>query len=218
MDLAFGRHRARDRIRDLAILPALARVQARDDALAIVGFAILTHLPFAFETRDGEAEAHDAAQHDIDVSLGRIGHRPRRGFARLLLVGQFADVAAQPVLVLHHLGTAVGVHDRIIPGRHRLCVQRFRRIPVGRDVALGALKDHQRLVARGEILPVRIGTREMAFDHAVGAVILQHRRQMGAVEPGQEWKIPAPQTAARASARASARHPRRGNDRAGAWW
>jgi hypothetical protein len=74
------------------------------------------------------------------------------------------------------------VDDRIVPGRYDLAVERLRRIPVGRDVALRALKDHQRLVALGQILPMRVGAREMAFDHPVCAFVLEHGRQVGGIK------------------------------------
>jgi hypothetical protein len=74
------------------------------------------------------------------------------------------------------------VDDRIVPCRHDLTVQRLRRIPVGRDVAFRALKDHQRLIALGQLLPMRIGAREMAFDHPVFAFVLEHGRQVGGIK------------------------------------
>src|SRR5258708_20277125 len=61
----------------------------------------------------------------------------------------------------------------------------LRRIPVGRNVTLGSLEDHQRLVALSQILPMRIGTREMAFNHSVWSIVLEHGWQMSGIEPSR---------------------------------
>jgi len=55
------------------------------------------------------------------------------------------------------------------------------RIPIWRNVTLGSLEYHQRLGARGKILPMRIGAREMAFNESVGSFVLEHSRQMTGV-------------------------------------
>ena len=47
----------------------------------------------------------------------------------------------------------------------------------GGDVAVRAGKDYQGFAA-GEMLPVRIGAGEMAFDEAVLAVVFDDQRQM----------------------------------------
>ena len=57
-----GRHLARDGLGDLKIVAARARLQSVDHAEPILRLAVLAHLPFAFEPRDLEAEADDAAQ------------------------------------------------------------------------------------------------------------------------------------------------------------
>jgi hypothetical protein len=67
-------------------------------------------------------------QHHIDVARGRIRDQPRLRFVSLLLSGELAHVAAEPIFVLHHLGTAIGVDDRIIARRHDLAVHRLRGI------------------------------------------------------------------------------------------
>ena len=72
---------AGDIVGNVQIVALAARAKTPYNAGAILHFAVLTHFPFAFETRDGEAEADDAAQHGIDVGLGRVGDRPRLAFA-----------------------------------------------------------------------------------------------------------------------------------------
>ena len=115
---------------------------------------------------------------EFDKARRRIRGRPWSRLVLLLLRSQFGDVAAQPVLVVHHLRATVGMHHREIPGRDHLPALRLGRIPVGGDVAFGALEDHQRLAAVGKVPPVRIGAREMAFDDAEASLILEDRRQM----------------------------------------
>src|SRR5271169_5121397 len=66
----------------------------------------------------------------------------------------------------------------IIPCRHNFPVLSFGRIPIGRDVTLRSLKDHEGLIAVGKILPVWNGTREMAFDHPTRTIGLEHGRYM----------------------------------------
>jgi hypothetical protein len=50
--------------------------------------------PLAFEPAERDAEADDAAQHDLDVALRRVGQLPWPVLVAFLLGGQFADVAA----------------------------------------------------------------------------------------------------------------------------
>jgi hypothetical protein len=53
---------------------------------------------------------------------------------------------------------------RVIPGRHHLSGFCLRGIPVGRDVTLRPLKDHQGFARRTEFRTMRIGAGEVAFD------------------------------------------------------
>jgi hypothetical protein len=75
-------------------------------------------------------------------------------------------------------GRPIGVDRGKVPGRYHLAALRLGRIPIGRDVAFGALEDHQRLAAAGKVAAMRIGAREVAFDDAVASVVLEDRRQM----------------------------------------
>jgi hypothetical protein len=50
--------------------------------------------PLAFEPAERDAEADDAAQHDLDVALRRVGQLPWPVLVAFLLGGQFAGVAA----------------------------------------------------------------------------------------------------------------------------
>ena len=68
------------------------------------------------------------------------------------------------------------MHDRKVPRRHDLPMLSLRGIPVGRNVTLRSLEDHQRFVALGKILPMWIGTCEMAFDDSVWSIVLEDGR------------------------------------------
>jgi hypothetical protein len=57
--------------------------------------------------------------------------------------------------------------DCIVPSRDDFAVLRFGGIPIGSDIALGALENHERLAAGGHVFPMRVGPREMTFDDAV---------------------------------------------------
>src|SRR5262249_19658995 len=61
----------------------------------------------------------------------------------------------------------------------------LRWVPAGRNVTLGPLEDHQRLLALSQILPMRIGTREMAFNHSVWSIVLEYGWQMSGIKPGR---------------------------------
>src|SRR5262245_21154866 len=155
------------------------------NTIAIAHIPILAHLPLALQSRDGKAEPDDASQHNLYVGPGRICCHPWRGFIALLLSGEFAHVTVQPLLLFHDLRTTIGMDDRIIPCRNDLPMLNLRRIPVGRNVTLGPLEDHQRLAALSQILPMRIGTREMAFNHSVWSIVFEQGRQMSGIEPGR---------------------------------
>jgi hypothetical protein len=83
---------------------------------------------------------------------------------------------AQPVFVLHHFWAAVSVYDCIIPSRDDFAVLRFGGIPIGSDVALKALENQERLIAAGDIFPMRIYPREMTLDNSVQSFILEYSR------------------------------------------
>src|SRR5262245_52459609 len=171
-----------DDLRHLQIVAVTSLPETFRDAVTVLRVAILAHLPLALESRDRKTEPDDASQHRIDVARRSIREHPWLSFVPLLLSGQLAHVAVQPVLVFHHFGTAIGMDDRIVPCRHDLPVQSLRRIPIGRDVTLGSLKDHQRLVTLSKFLSVRIGAREMAFNDSVRSIPLEHGWEVIGIE------------------------------------
>jgi len=76
-------------------------------------------------------------------------------------------MAAQPVFVLHHFWAAIRMYDCIVPSRDDFAVLRFGGIPVGSDIAVSALENHERLIAARDVFPMRIGPREMTLDNAI---------------------------------------------------
>ena len=62
----------RDELGHLQIVAGTSRAEAFHDAHPILHFAVLAHLPLAFEPRDGKAETYDAPQHDLYVIVRRI--------------------------------------------------------------------------------------------------------------------------------------------------
>jgi len=152
---------------DLKVVAMSPRLKSSHNTIAIYCLTVLAHFPLAFEPCESNAEAYDPSQHNLDEGLRCIRQRPRLDLICLLLSSNLRDVPAQPILVLHHLGPTISVHDRIVPRRHDFPMVGFRRIPVGRDVTLGSLEDHQCLGTLGEVLPMGVGTRKMAFDDPI---------------------------------------------------
>src|ERR1700733_2686345 len=59
---------------------------------------------------------------------------------------------------------------------------RLGGVPVRRDVAFGSLKDHQRFIRNGKLLPMWIGACEMELDRPVRTLIFENRRHMAGVK------------------------------------
>src|SRR5262249_33040497 len=143
-----------DDLRHLQIVAVTSLPETFRNAVTVLRGAILAHLPLALESRDRKTEPDDASQHHIDVARETVREHPCLSFVPLLLTGQLAHGAMPPTLVFHHFRAALRMYDTIGPRLHDVHVQSPRRIPIGRDVTLGSLKDHQRLVALSKILPV----------------------------------------------------------------
>src|SRR5688572_20994788 len=149
-------------------------------AQRIARIAVLPHLGLGIDTRNGEADTDDAADQRGDELCRRVTGLPLHLVRALLLRGKLGDVAQQPSAVFDDLGTAIGMDDGVVPGRHRLAGIRLGWIPARTDVGLGAREDQHRLRLgmSGEPLPVRVGTRKMAFDDERLALSPRHGRQM----------------------------------------
>jgi Phage integrase, N-terminal SAM-like domain len=171
-----------DHLGHLQIVGPSSLVEAFNDACAILDLSILAHLPLALDARDRKAKANDAAQHSLNVGLGRIRQRPWPGLFRLLLHCKLVYVAAQPALVVHYHGPTISMHDSVVPGRNNFLMVGFGEIPVGCDVPLHPMENHQRLAAFSKVLPMRVGSRQMAFDHPISRVVFEYSRQMGSEE------------------------------------
>ena len=70
---------ALNQVGNFQIVTFSSLAQAFRNAELNIQLAVLAHLPFALNARDGKAEAYDAAQHGIDVRLRRVRKRPRPG-------------------------------------------------------------------------------------------------------------------------------------------
>jgi len=81
---------------------------------------------------------------------------------RFMDVGQTIHMGQQPLLILNHLQGRIGMHNRVIPGRHLFGVLSFFGIPGGRDVVLITCKDRKRIHCRGKVAPLRVGPRDVA--------------------------------------------------------
>src|SRR5215469_10112463 len=62
--------------------------EAGGDALAVWSGAVLAHLAFAVELRDGHAKADDAAKLTADEVCGGVGHAPGRGSVVFVAAGE----------------------------------------------------------------------------------------------------------------------------------
>ena len=117
--------------RDLGVVACLASAKSLHHASAVRHFAVLAHFPLAFEPRDDKAETDNAAQHDLDIALRRIGDLPGPHFSLFLLSGQFADMASQPHRILFDLRTAIGVNHCVIQVGTTLPVSAFVAYQLG---------------------------------------------------------------------------------------
>jgi hypothetical protein len=67
---------ARDDFGHLKIVASSSRAEAFHNARPILYLTILAHLPLAFEPRDGKAETHNAAQHNLSAPMVRLHSAP----------------------------------------------------------------------------------------------------------------------------------------------
>src|SRR5215831_13697405 len=88
-----------DDLRHLQIVAVTSLPETFRNAVTVLRVAILAHLPLALESRNRKTEPDDASQHHIDVARGSVREHPWLSFVPLLLSGQLAHMAVQPVLV-----------------------------------------------------------------------------------------------------------------------
>src|SRR5262249_8396287 len=88
-----------DALRHLQIVAVTSLPETFRNAVTLLRVGILAHLPLALESRNRKTEPDDASQHHIDVARGSVREHPWLSFVPLLLSGQLAHMAVQPVLV-----------------------------------------------------------------------------------------------------------------------
>ena len=97
---------------------------------------------------------------------------------RLLKMGH------QPFAVLDHLQVPIGVDDHVVPGGYDLPGLLFFRVPGRSDVVLRTGEDRKRLDRVSELTPLRIGSRDMAFQTSHRAVLFEHHGNMRGKQAG----------------------------------
>jgi hypothetical protein len=70
-------------------------------------------------------------------------------------------VRQQPCGIIDETQRAVGVDRNVIPRRHLAPVRRLARIPVRRDVGVGAGEDDERLTGVARQFVMRVGPRQV---------------------------------------------------------
>lgn len=89
--------------------------------------------------------------------------------------------AAYVAFVTVNGDASVRVDDDVVPGRQLLVELVFARVPVWGDVGVPCPKDYKYLVAVRNVLPYRIGPRDMRVQHALVAFTRRHQFQRKAV-------------------------------------
>ena len=107
-----------------------------------------------------------APQHRLDEVGRRVGHRPGRGAAAFVAVGQARHEGAQPGAVVDRAQPAARLHHHVVPGRHDLAVLGLARVPGRRDVAVRALEDDEGIDVVARLRPERVGARDVGAQHA----------------------------------------------------
>lgn len=160
-----------------------ALAQGVDRPFAVAQFAVLAQFGLAFQARDGDFDADDGLEHGVDVVGRGVAHLPRSGLLRFMCARQACDHTAHKPFVVAHGDVAVGMHDFIIPRRHLKVGGVLARVPVRRDIALGAAEDHQHLGAVCALLPHRVGAGHMSGERAQRAAgRIEFEGQMVTVE------------------------------------
>ena len=150
---------------------AIALFQLGGDQLHFAPAAVLRELPARLEARHRDREIDDAVEHLLDVFAPQ-----RVELGQPLRVEAFDEAALRGELVRpfrNDLRHAVGVHRRVVPGRHALLLL----VPARRHIGMGAGEDHQHLVVE-EFLPLRVVLRHVHVDDDLLAVIMHGDRQV----------------------------------------
>jgi len=154
-------------------------LQSVNNALAVSGRAVLAHLPFSAELRDGDFESDNRSDHFFNVLGWGVRHFPGSEPFCLMPARQFFDVRSQPYPVLDDAYMSTRVDNCVIPGRDHSRGFFLAGIPGRRDKRLGALKYHECLHIGRQIMPQGIGSRDMGVEGAVRwRISLQQERDV----------------------------------------
>ena len=148
---------------------------------AIGRIPVLAQLEFALEPLDFNLDPHHGRQHLREVVAWGIAHPPRARHGRLVFAGQACQQSLHEARIVMHPEPPMGVSHGVVPGGHRPVVLGLTRIPVGRDIPLGAAKDHQHRAAV-RLLPQRIGARHMGQQVQGVAPLFDQKRQVVGIE------------------------------------
>src|SRR5581483_260962 len=165
------------------LITALA--ESRDHTGAIGLGAVLAHLPFALDARNGNLDADDGAHLHGDEILRRIADGPRLGTVHLAASREILDLPAQPAVVVHHARPAPDMHGGVIPGWHHLAGLALGRIPGRRHIILRALEHDQALLALLELAPLRIGARHVQAKRTLLRIGIEQEREKIGKKPGR---------------------------------
>src|SRR5688500_827319 len=79
--------------------------------------------------------------------------------------------------IFYQFRYSIGMHRRVVPGRHALALL----VPARRHVGMGTRKHHQHFVVE-ELLPLRIGLRHVHVQHDVLALLVDHHGKVGGMK------------------------------------
>ena len=87
-----------------------------DEAGAVLGGAILTDLPLAFQAFDGDLNAGDGAEEIVDVFGRGVADGPGVGVLAFKIGGEIGDDLQEAGLIGEGANGAVGMDGDVVPG------------------------------------------------------------------------------------------------------
>lgn len=133
--------------------------------------SVLADFPFSDPALHRDLDANDGSKHALQVVGRCVPHLPGLGLRGLVDLGQPRHHLQHARRVVKGPWHAVGVHDCVVPGRHRLAVLAFAGVPVGRHVGLRPAEHHHRGQRPHQSLPHRVGARHVTDQSAVFAAV-----------------------------------------------
>jgi len=139
--------------------------QGADSTGNIACILILTQLELADQTVNINLDTHNRGQHLANVIRAGISHfpGPLRGNLPLVLSGQTRYQPAHKARIIAQAKPTMSMHNLIVLGRYLAMGFMLTRIPVGRDIALRPLKDHQHRHTVNHLLHQGVGARDVTL-------------------------------------------------------